>query len=45
MHDSYTRHACGIRTTTPTRASRLIDAAVFAAGWVALGAKVATLIF
>ena len=45
MNDSYTRHACGIRTFTPTRASRLIDAAVFVAGWAALGAKVATLIF
>ena len=42
MNDSYTRAACGIRTTTPTRASRLIDAAVFAAGWAILIAKVAS---
>ncbi len=45
MHDSYTRHACGIRTFTPTRASRLIDAAVFAAGWAVALAPIATFIF
>ena len=33
MHDSYTRHACGIRTFTATRASRAVDAAILIAGW------------
>ena len=42
MNDSYTRAACGIRPFTPTRATRLIDAAIFAAGWLVLAAKVAS---
>ena len=42
MHDSYTRAACGIRTFTPTRTSRLIDAAIFTAAWLVFAAKIAS---
>lgn len=42
MHDSYTRAACGIRTFTPTRASRLIDAVIFTAAWLVFAAKLAS---
>ena len=42
MNDSYTRHACGIRTFTPTRASRAVDALLLIAGWAVLIAKVAS---
>ena len=42
MNDSYTRHACGIRTFTATRASRLIDAVIFTAAWLVFAAKIAS---
>ena len=42
MHDSYTRAACGIRTFTATRASRLIDAVIFTAAWLVFAAKIAS---
>lgn len=42
MNDSYTRAACGIRPFTPTRTTRLIDAAIFAAAWLGFVAKVAS---
>ena len=45
MHDSYTRHACGIRTVAATRASRTIDAILLVAGWAVALAPIATFIF
>ena len=45
MHDSYTRHACGIRTFTATRASRAVDALLLIAGWAVALAPIATFIF
>ena len=45
MHDSYTRHACGIRTFTATRASRGVDALLLIAGWAVALAPIATFIF
>lgn len=45
MNDSYTRHACGIRTVTPTRASRTVDAILLVAGWAITLAPIATFIF
>ncbi len=46
MHDSYTRHACGITTLTrpswscvPTRRSRFTDLCIFAASYLLLALK------
>ena len=45
MHDSYTRHACGILTVAATRASRTVDAILLVAGWAITLAPIATFIF
>ena len=36
MHDSYTRHECGITTVVPTRRSRFTDLCVLAASLLLL---------
>ncbi len=36
MHDSYTRHACGITTFVPTRWSRFTDLCILAASYLLL---------
>ena len=36
MHDSYTRHECGITTFVPTRRSRFTDLCVLAASFLLL---------
>lgn len=39
MHDSYTKHECGITSFVPTRRSRFTDLCVFAAGYLLLAFK------
>jgi len=39
MHDSYTRHECGITTFVPTRWSRFVDLCVLAAGYGVIALK------
>ena len=39
MHDSYTRHECGITTFVPTRRSRFTDLCALAASFLLLAFK------
>ena len=39
MHDSYTKHACGITTFVPTRRSGFTDLCIFAASYLLLAVK------
>ena len=39
MHDSYTRHECGITAVVPTRRSRFTDLCILAAGYLLLAFK------
>ena len=39
MHDSYTRHECGITTFVPTPWSRFVDLCALAAGGLLLALK------
>ena len=36
MHDSYTKHECGITTFVPTRRSRFTDLCILAASYLLL---------
>ena len=39
MHDSYTKHECGITPFVPTRQSRFTDLCILAAGYLLLAFK------